>query len=84
MRAARPFLYASSDFRHLFVNFSMTLSSSFLLLKDPQLKRLHSRLTRLQPLINVRKNIEGAAIPPPAPQLVGLSARVNFMVQKHN
>ena len=39
-------LYASCEWRHLFVNLSLTLSSAFLLLKDLQRNRLAGRLTR--------------------------------------
>jgi hypothetical protein len=42
-------LYASREWRHLFVNLSLTLSSVFLLLKDFRRKRLSGRLMPLKP-----------------------------------
>ena len=39
-------LYASCVWRHLCVNLSLTVSSAFLLLKDPRRNRLAGRLTR--------------------------------------
>jgi hypothetical protein len=41
-------LYASCEWRHLLVNSSLTLSSTFLLLKDLQRNRLAGRLTVIE------------------------------------
>ena len=61
-RAARCFLYASGVWRHLYVNFFLSLASAFLVLKDLHRKRFEGRLTQLQPLIIVGKRTERDAL----------------------
>jgi hypothetical protein len=43
------FLYANCEWRHLFVNLSLTLSSALLTQKDLQRNRLAGGLTRAEP-----------------------------------
>jgi len=80
-RRLRGYLYASSDWRHLFVNLSLTLTPAFLHLKDLRRKRLAGGLTRLQPapiLDKSGKNTEQGASPSPAPQLFRAALGINF------
>jgi hypothetical protein len=74
-------LYASSDWRHLFVNLSLTLTPAFLHLKDLRRNRLAGRLTRLQPasiLDKSGKNTDRGASLSTAPQLFPAARRINF------
>jgi hypothetical protein len=76
----RASLYASSDWRHLFVNLSLTLTPVFLLLKDLQRNCLAGRLTRLQPALipdKSGKNTGRGASPSTAPQLFRAARAVN-------
>jgi hypothetical protein len=65
--ACRPdILYASGEWRHLFVNLSMTLASLFLLLKDLRRIRLAGGLTGASARSNpwyCEENTERDAIP---------------------
>jgi hypothetical protein len=49
-------LYASGEWRHLFVNLFLTISSAFPLLKDLRRNRLAVRLTWLQPAPTLDKS----------------------------
>jgi hypothetical protein len=51
-----PGLYTSGEWRHLFVNLSLTLSPVFPLMKDLHRNRLASRLTWLQPTPTLDKS----------------------------
>jgi hypothetical protein len=71
-------LYAFGEWRRLFVNLSLTVSSAFLLLKDLRRNRLIGRLTQLQPAPTPDKYEEKRlrdAIAAPAPQLIRLRAK---------
>jgi hypothetical protein len=77
-------LYASAEWRHVFVNLFLTISPAFLHLKDLRRKRLAGELTRLQPapiLDKSGKNSERGASPSAAPQPFRAARGINFCVR---
>ena len=77
-------LYASGEWRHRFVNFSLTFSSAFLLMKTSAkspCRRVNEGSSPLQPLIIARKISDGTPSPPPAPRLFQAACVVNSRVR---